>query len=315
MTASIALGIVAGLGILAMVAALRPKREALAVSLRVLDGDSSFVGRQRAFRHPQELEDMGIPFIARRARASLRFWLGSGAASAARRMPSGWERLRVDLACTNCDIETLAEQCAISALAGALLPFLAWALLVLRGVHTPLTLPVWVGVIGAVVGALLPMLALRTNATKSRRNARRTVGCFLDLVVLALAGGLGIEGALHAAAAISDSPVSIRLVRALEVARDSGRTPWEALAALGRELGVIELVELASAVSLAGTEGARIKSTLAAKAASIRRHELAEAETDANTITDRLFIPGVLLLVGFLLFIGYPAVARLSAGL
>jgi Flp pilus assembly protein TadB len=141
------------------------------------------------------------------------------------------------------------------------------------------------------------------------------VGCFLDLVVLALAGGLGIEGALHAAAGISDSPVSLQLVGALDVARDSGDTPWEALAGLGRELGVTELVELASAVNLAGTEGARIKSTLAAKAASIRRHELAEAETDANTITDRLFIPGVLLLVGFLIFIGYPAVARLSAGL
>jgi hypothetical protein len=69
------------------------------------------------------------------------------------------------------------------------------------------------------------------------------------------------------------------------------------------------------AVSLAGTEGARVRSTLAAKAASIRRHELADAETDANTITERLFIPGVLLLIGFVIFIGYPAVARLTAGL
>ena len=68
-------------------------------------------------------------------------------------------------------------------------------------------------------------------------------------------------------------------------------------------------------MSLAGTEGARIKSTLAAKAASIRRHELADAEADANTISERLFIPGVLLLIGFLIFIGYPAVARLTAGL
>ena len=120
---------------------------------------------------------------------------------------------------------------------------------------------------------------------------------------------------LHAAAAISDAPVSTKIVGVLDLARDSGTTPWDALAALGRDLGVVELVELASAVSLAGTEGARIESTLAAKAGSIRRHELADAETDANTITDRLFLPGVLLLVGFLIFIGYPAVSRLSAGL
>jgi Flp pilus assembly protein TadB len=162
---------------------------------------------------------------------------------------------------------------------------------------------------------LVPVMALRKRATSSRRQARRSIGCFLDLVVLALAGGLGIEGALHAAAAISDAPVSAKIVGVLDVARDSGTTPWDALATLGRDLGVVELVELASAVSLAGTEGARIKSTLAAKAGSIRRHELADAETDANTITDRLFLPGILLLVGFLIFIGYPAVSRLSAGL
>jgi Flp pilus assembly protein TadB len=133
--------------------------------------------------------------------------------------------------------------------------------------------------------------------------------------VLALAGGLGIEGALHAAASISEAPVALKIVRSLDEARDAGRTPWEALAALGRDLGVAELVELSSAVSLAGTEGARIRATLAAKATSIRSHELSDAETDANTITERLFLPGVLLLVGFLIFIGYPAIARFSAGI
>jgi Flp pilus assembly protein TadB len=203
----------------------------------------------------------------------------------------------------------------LSSLVGALLPFVAWALLSLRGIGMPLVLPIWVGLIGASVGAAFPVLVLRGQAKAARRQARRMVGCFLDLVVLALAGGLGIEGALHAAAAIGDTQVSNRMARCLDEARDAGRTSWEALERLGHELVVPELVELALAVSLAGTEGARIKSTLAAKAASIRRHELADAESDANTISDRLFIPGVLLLIGFLIFIGYPAVARLTAGL
>jgi tight adherence protein C len=311
----IILGIVAGVGILGVVAAVRPKRQALAVSLSVLDSDPPISDREIALNRSREFSGARGSHRVDNAREKLRLWLGWRATSAADRMPITGQKLRVDLACTNCTIDTLAEQCTLAALAGALLPFVAWALFVLRGVHAPLTLPVWVGVLGGIGGATIPLLALRAKATTSRRNARRMVGCFLDLVVLALAGGLGIEGALHAAAGISDSSVSVRLVRALDVARDSGHTPWEALAGLGRELGVMELVELASAVSLAGTEGARIKSTLAAKAASIRRHELAEAETDANTITDRLFIPGVLLLVGFLIFIGYPAVARLSAGL
>jgi tight adherence protein C len=65
---------------------------------------------------------------------------------------------------------------------------------------------------------------------------------------------------------------------------------------------------------LAGSEGARVRSTLAAKAASIRRHDLSDAESEANTLTERLFVPGALLLVGFLLFVGYPAVARIASG-
>ena len=137
---------------------------------------------------------------------------------------------------------------------------------------------------------------------------------YLDLVVLALAGGMGIEGALHAAAAVAQGDFSSRVVDALELARDAGETPWQALADLGEDLGVPELVELAAAVRLAGTEGARIRNTLAVKAASMRRHELAEVETEANTVTERLFLPGVLLLVGFLVFVGYPAVARITGG-
>ncbi len=84
---------------------------------------------------------------------------------------------------------------------------------------------------------------------------------------------------------------------------------------LGRAIGLNELDELAGAVELAGTEGARIRATLAAKATSIRRHQLADAETQANTVTERLFLPGLHLLVGFTIFIGYPALARISTGL
>jgi tight adherence protein C len=65
---------------------------------------------------------------------------------------------------------------------------------------------------------------------------------------------------------------------------------------------------------MAGTEGAKVRSTLTARAASIRRHELAAAEAEANAVTDKLFIPGAFLLLGFLLLIGYPAFSRIAAG-
>ena len=84
---------------------------------------------------------------------------------------------------------------------------------------------------------------------------------------------------------------------------------------LGDELGIPELREVAAAVGLAGTEGAQIRATLIAKAASIRRHELSESEAQANAVTQRLFLPGIVLLLGFLVFIGYPAVERILSGL
>jgi len=203
----------------------------------------------------------------------------------------------------------------LGAIVGLLLPLMFWSIVEAGGVHVSLFMPVWAGVVCAVAGALVPAATLSAEVKRSRRAARKVVGTFLDLVVLCLAGGMGIEGALLSAAQVGSDEVSVRLLAALSLARDSGDPPWDALTKLGTELGIGELAELAAAVSLAGSQGARIRSTLAAKAASIRRHELADAEARANAVTERLFLPGVLLLIGFLLFIGYPAVARIASGL
>jgi tight adherence protein C len=298
MTAAIALGTGAGLGVLGFCVALRGRRQTLDARLRILDVD----GATDSDRAVSRVELQG--FNRQAIRANVQLWLGKRTSLAIDRLPAVRDALSRDLASVGWTMDVLAEKFALSSLAGALLPFAVWAVLSFRGVEMPLVLPVWVGLSGASAGAALPILALRRRAKRERRTARRMVGCFLDLVVLALAGGLGI----------GDSRVSHQMARCLDEARDAGRTPWDALERLGHEIVVPELVELSSAVSLAGTEGARIKSTLAAKAASIRRHELADAEADANTISERLFIPGVLLLIGFVVFIGYPAVARLSSG-
>lgn len=219
------------------------------------------------------------------------------------------------LVLTGTRLDQLCAESVLGAVAGATLPIACWAVLGFGGLRVPLILPLWSALTLGAAGAALPVFVLQVESVKRRRAARLVVGSFLDLVVLCLAGGMGIEGALHAAAQVGEDPVSRRLAATLSLARDSGHPPWQALASLGQELGVGELTELAAAVGLAGSEGARIRSTLAAKARSIRRHELAESEARANAVTQRLFMPGVLLLVGFLLFIGYPAVERITSGI
>lgn len=168
---------------------------------------------------------------------------------------------------------------------------------------------------GAVGGAVVPVAALRRQADEVRRQAGRSVGATLDLVVMCLAGGMGVESALQAAAEVSDDAFSRRVAHAVTVSGAGGFSPWERLSTLGDELGVHELSELAATMRLAGSEGARVRDTLAAKSDALRARHLADEETLANTVTERLFLPGVLLLVGFLLFIGYPAVFRILSGL
>jgi tight adherence protein C len=222
--------------------------------------------------------------------------------------------LSTRLALANWTLDELSTRCVVCTTIGFLLPFGAWVVVSAGGIQAPVLLPLGSGALLGLGGALLPIAALNADAKRGLRHARRVVCSFLDLVVLGLAGGMGIESALLAAAQLGENVVSRRMVAALALCRDSGEPPWEALARLGETLGVEELSDLAATAGLAGMEGAKVRATLAARAATIRRHELANAEAEANALTEKLFIPGVFLLVGFLIFIGYPAFTRIAAG-
>ena len=80
-------------------------------------------------------------------------------------------------------------------------------------------------------------------------------------------------------------------------------------------LGVPELGELAASAALAGNEGARVRSSLAAKAKAIRVRGLAEVEAAAQSATERMTLPVVLLMVGFIVFLGYPAIDKVINGI
>lgn len=224
-------------------------------------------------------------------------------------------RVRRDLAITERSIERhLAEQVALFLLGVLLVPVMA-GVLVGGGVHLPLQLPIWAALLCGVGGFLLPDLSVHAEAAKRRRDFRHALSSFLDLVVVALAGGAGVETALGDAASIGGGWAFAYLRRALDSARRSRETPWSALRHLGNELGIEELSELAASVGLAGTEGAKVRASLGAKAVSLRTHELTEAESADQAATERMSLPVVLLFAGFLLFIAFPAVERVLSGL
>ena len=147
------------------------------------------------------------------------------------------------------------------------------------------------------------------------RSSGTALAAYLDLIVISLAGGAGIEAALTYSAAAGHGWAFTRLRGALQAAQLTRRPPWQLLGQLGDDLGISELSELAASVTLAGTEGARVRASLAAKAAGLRARQLADAETAAQAATERMSLPLVLLFAGFLLLIGYPAVVHVLTSL
>ena len=226
-----------------------------------------------------------------------------------------WPGVDRDLAVLGRSREThLAEKVTL-ALVGLLLVPATTAVLALGGAHLPLPVPLWGSIVCGAVAFWIPDLGIHAEAQERRRDFRHALGAFLDLVVVALAGGGGVETALEDAVSIGNGWAFDHLRHALERARLARETPWAALARVGDELGVPELAELAATVALAGTEGAKVRASLSAKAVSLRVHELTEAETSAQAATERMSLPVVLLFAGFLVFVGYPAVEHVLTGL
>lgn len=171
-----------------------------------------------------------------------------------------------------------------------------------------LTLIVIILVGATALGFFLPDSQVRAKAKTRRQDFLHAFSSYLDLVNVLLAGGAGTETALIAAAEAGDGWSFSEIRGALTRARSSRRSPWVELASLGSSYDIAELAEVAGSVQLAGEHGARIRTSLSARADSLRNRHMGEIEADAQSATERMGIPMVLLFVAFIALIGYPAV-------
>lgn len=219
-----------------------------------------------------------------------------------------------DLQVTQRSLATVTLERLLVSLAGLFLPLVMIFVTSLGGVRLPGPLMLIVAVFGAVLGYQLPQWQLHTRAALARRRFRTSLSAYLDLVSIMLAGGAGIETALFAASRVGDGPAFARITDALDVSRTSRQSPWDALANLGSSIGVSELPELAATVRLGGEQGARMTASLVAKASSMRSKQLAEVEAQANAATEKMGLPMVMLFIGFLILLGYPAMHLINAG-
>lgn len=298
MTAAFLVGAMAGLGLFLLALALVPTRVGLARQVAAFD----------AVR-PSMSQAVRRAVDARESEFSRRL----GKALAAFCAEQGWEfpSLRANLSIIGKSFENYLATKVLLGLFGFLLGPILLLLLSMAGFHVPFVIPVWLGLALAGVFFFLPDLEVKQKSAARRRDFRHAIGAFLDLVSMNLSGGRGVPEALMSASEIGSGWALWRLRDALANARISGQTPWQALGALGEEVRVDELRDLAAALSLVADDGAKVRESLSARAASLRRRELADLEGQAGEKSQSMLVAQMLLCAGFLIFLTYPVVGVL----
>lgn len=224
-----------------------------------------------------------------------------------RRAGIDFTHLSTDLAICGRSVERHATERLGCATFAAALVIVFWALLAATGAWISPAVLLVLALGAAAAGWAFPALELRGRARARRREFVPSLGVYLDLVAIGLRGGAGVQTALSNAARVAEGWSFDEIRHALNSAQFNQRSPWDELSELARRYDLPELLELTSSLALAGTSGSRVRESLTAKAQSFRAHELAEAERTAQAASERMSAPVVLMLIGLMVLIGYPA--------
>lgn len=294
MTGALLVGLGFGVGLVLLAAGVAPAPQPLAEALADLHR-----------RRPPDRDDPPASNLTRL------FGRRLAASAPGRRLTTSLEDdLRV---CGMSPADHLAQR-ALFGLTGLLWAPLVSSVMWAGGLRVGFVLPLWLSVLAGPAAFLLPSLTIRSRAAERRRGFRHALSAFLDIVSISLAGGRGVDTALHEAANAGNGWAFEEMRRALLEAQLRGETPWWGLNRLGSDLGLPELNELAASAALAGAEGARVRASLAAKARALRLRGLTDIEAAAQGASERMSLPVVLLMFGFIVFLGYPALAAVLAG-
>ncbi|MGH3168229.1 MAG: type II secretion system F family protein [Trebonia sp.] len=296
---AIVAGAIIGAGVFLFVFALMPRRVSLSRRLAAFDAQRSSVFLPQ---HAQRLKEQDSAFSRR-----------LGSALAAFCAEQGWEfpSLRANLALADKSFESFLASKMLLGLVGILLGPVLLIFATAAGLHVAFEIPIWFGLVIGAVFFFLPDLEVKQKADQRRKDFRHAVGAFLDLVSMNLAGGRGVPEALMSASEMGGGWSMSRIRDALANARITGQTPWQALGGLAEEVRVDELRDLAAALSLVADDGAKVRESLSARAASLRRRQLTDLEGQAGERSQSMLVAQMVLVMGFLVFLVYPVIPAL----
>ena len=219
---------------------------------------------------------------------------------------AGRDELERKLIVLDKSIEQHAYEKMLAATVGFFLPWV----LVLAGVSSVLIFAL--SLLVSFGGFIYPDLPLNDKVAERQQAFRYSLSSYLDLVSIILAGGGGTESALQGAADAGDGWVFAELRQALRLGDLTGRSPWEMFDEVGNRYGVTELNELAASISLAGGHGARVRTSLMAKADALRVQQSAEIEAQAESNTEKMVLPISVIVFALALFLGFAALQSIG---
>lgn len=284
-------GLMVAAGLVIGVRALRPAPPSLMAALQQLSAEPSTASLSLPTTSTRDRWDWLPPRIA----AMLDGHLG---VSDADLKIIGWTRSQ------------LAARKLALALTGLLAPAFLGVVLALVGLGAFAVLPVALGLAVAAVCWMLPSQEAREAAAKARLEFRTNLEFFLTLVAGERRARGSVEQALEEAVDVSGSMPFVQMRRAIRRAALSGHKPWSDLRALGEELEVTELRNLADIAEVAA-DGAAVYNSLLASARTLRHAELSDNRTEANLVSERMSRPLAVLVFGLTLFVLVPFMLRM----
>jgi tight adherence protein C len=167
---------------------------------------------------------------------------------------------------------------------------------------------------GAAVAVPVMAIDVHQRAEAVRREYQRVLAVLLDQIALDLAGGAGVNAAVDEAVEVGAGPQFAAIRDILARAKLTHQTPWDALGELGVRIGVPDYRQLAATIALAGSEGARVKTALTARAAAMRTKATAIDQAEADQTTERMTVPVSATAICTVLFIIVAAAAQMLTG-
>jgi hypothetical protein len=229
-----------------------------------------------------------------------------------RKVPRLAEIVLPDLAITGTPTETFAVKVVGYATGLALLGPVLWAAMGALHVHLSFEIPAVAVLVLGGAGVITPFVDLHQAADRRRRHFCHSLSTYASLVSMAMAGAMGWSSALEVAASVSSTDWAMEeIAQALVWAQAYRKQPYEGLERLATRFNLPDLTDLARAMSQAG-DGARIRDSLDAKGRSLRLKETAALEDTAQATTQKMLLPGVLLMAGFGVLVFYPALAAFT---